>query len=167
MADIDRVFAQFHGKAPSGGRQREVLNIRRRGRDQGVRAVEVVHARSERPPVGEPPGRPATMRSATWSDGFPVKPMLVSPVEAPAPPEVAEPKRHVMPAWQPAQPAESPGAEKVERMERPHRRGRSRALPTSADPFDEQDEGANCLRCGHRIQEARARRGLMTCAGCG
>jgi hypothetical protein len=36
-----------------------------------------------------------------------------------------------------------------------------------ADPFDANDDGANCLRCGYAVEPARERRGLMTCAGCG
>jgi hypothetical protein len=42
--------------------------------------------------------------------------------------------------------------------------GRSRRV---ADPFDANDEGANCLRCGYVVERARERRGLMTCAECG
>jgi hypothetical protein len=36
-----------------------------------------------------------------------------------------------------------------------------------ADPFDADDDGANCLRCGYMVEPARERRGLMTCAACG
>jgi hypothetical protein len=36
-----------------------------------------------------------------------------------------------------------------------------------ADPFDATDDGTNCIGCGYAIEPARAKRGLMTCAGCG
>jgi hypothetical protein len=36
-----------------------------------------------------------------------------------------------------------------------------------ADPFDAEDDGANCLRCGYLVEPAREKRGLMTCAACG
>jgi hypothetical protein len=36
-----------------------------------------------------------------------------------------------------------------------------------ADPFDIDDHGANCIRCGYAIASAREKRGLTTCAGCG
>lgn len=63
--------------------------------------------------------------------------------------------------------AEEPVAE-------PHRsRGRPRKQPGSpptrrvADPFDIEDCGANCMRCGYAVEPAREKRGLMTCAECG
>ncbi|TDH58003.1 hypothetical protein E2C06_34885 [Dankookia rubra] len=36
-----------------------------------------------------------------------------------------------------------------------------------ADPFAEDDDGANCIRCGYLVEPAREKRGLLTCAGCG
>jgi hypothetical protein len=36
-----------------------------------------------------------------------------------------------------------------------------------ADPFAQDDVGANCLRCGYLVEPAREKRGLLTCAGCG
>jgi cell division septation protein DedD len=36
-----------------------------------------------------------------------------------------------------------------------------------ADPLAEDDDGANCLRCGYLVEAARDRRGLRTCAACG
>jgi hypothetical protein len=35
------------------------------------------------------------------------------------------------------------------------------------NPFNNEHDGANCLRCGYRVDDARASRALMTCAGCG
>jgi hypothetical protein len=57
------------------------------------------------------------------------------------------------------------------------RRGRS-GLPTRirtsksqtrrfADPFDDDESGANCFRCGYLVEQARESRGLMTCSKCG
>jgi len=36
-----------------------------------------------------------------------------------------------------------------------------------ADPFAEDDDGANCIRCGYLVERARETRGLITCAKCG
>jgi len=35
------------------------------------------------------------------------------------------------------------------------------------DPFDAEDDGANCMRCGYAVEPAREKRGLLTCAHCG
>jgi hypothetical protein len=35
-----------------------------------------------------------------------------------------------------------------------------------ADPFAEDDSGANCIRCGYLVEQSRERRGLMTCSKC-
>jgi len=35
------------------------------------------------------------------------------------------------------------------------------------DPFNSDDDGASCMRCGYLIESSRERRGLMTCAECG
>jgi hypothetical protein len=36
-----------------------------------------------------------------------------------------------------------------------------------ADPFDADDDLANCMRCGYAIEPEREKRGLMTCSECG
>jgi hypothetical protein len=36
-----------------------------------------------------------------------------------------------------------------------------------ADPFADDDTGANCLRCGYLVERAREDRGKMTCSRCG
>jgi hypothetical protein len=82
-----------------------------------------------------------------------------------------------MPAWQPSvvepapEPAPAAPSESAQtttsppaRRERRTANGPGRRV---ADPFDADDDGANCLRCGYVIERARERRGLMTCAGCG
>jgi hypothetical protein len=169
MTDQNHVFARFRDDAPGATPQREMLNVRRRGSMGGTRAVEVVHVKSGRAAVQEQPDRPTNLRSAAWSDGFPVKPTVAAAAEtfAPRPPE--EPRAHIMPAWQPS---ETEHKVVAEQSPSPRPRGRPRKSPlqtatTSADPFDDQDDGVNCLRCGYRVQDSRAGRGLMTCAGCG
>jgi hypothetical protein len=169
MTDIHRVFARFHDDSPEPSPQREVLNVRRRGSGHATRTVEVVHVKSGRPAREERRVPPSSVRAAVWSEGFPTKPAVANPMEALEARAVAEPKAHVMPAWQPSE-VVSPEAEKATQPSRPRDRPRKLALPSSvgsADPFDDEDTGANCLRCGYRIQDARASRGLLTCADCG
>jgi hypothetical protein len=36
-----------------------------------------------------------------------------------------------------------------------------------ADPFADDDSGANCLRCGYLVERAREDCGKMTCSQCG
>jgi len=35
-----------------------------------------------------------------------------------------------------------------------------------ADPFADDDSGANCIRCGYLVEPAREKRGLWTCSNC-
>jgi hypothetical protein len=81
-----------------------------------------------------------------------------------------------MPIWAPKLPepesVETPAPREAARtgLEPPARgarQPRGSSTRSVADPFDDTDERANCLRCGYAIQPARERRGLMTCAGCG
>jgi len=85
----------------------------------------------------------------------------------------AEPVAHLMPAWERtavereveptlAAPSE-PAQPRAKRARRPVA-AESRHV---ADPFDANDDGANCLRCGYAVEPARERRGMMTCARCG
>ncbi|WP_256337028.1 hypothetical protein [Belnapia rosea] len=36
-----------------------------------------------------------------------------------------------------------------------------------ADPFAEDDDRANCTRCGYLVEQKREARGLKTCSQCG
>jgi hypothetical protein len=178
MSEIDDVFANFRDeKAPTTDR-RETRSIPQRGA-RGSRTVEVVHVRSGSTPRSTDQPRQSSfgVRAAAWDDGFPARQAPQRPA-APQPPlsVPVEPTFHIMPARSPSVPA----AEAAPVVPDPNpviatRRGRGRprkqavAQPKRhvADPFDANDDGANCLRCGYAIQPARERRGLMTCAACG
>ena len=74
-----------------------------------------------------------------------------------------------MPAWEPA-PVEAsevaPPLDPPVRIRAP----RSPAPATArrvADPFDAEDDGANCMRCGYAVEAVREKRGLLTCGRCG
>lgn len=180
MSDIDRVFSRFVGKKPESSDKRELLNIPRKGNAQGSRVVEVVHVRSGGTSAGKAPSRRLTLndRSETWERGFPARPLSPQPVLAePEAPPLAKPVTHVMPMWEPAAvefdaapptataeplvvaPGPSEDAPRPATKRRPARR--------VADPFDVNDDAANCLRCGYAVESAREKRGLMTCAACG
>lgn len=169
MTDIHQVFARFRDESPEPLPQREVLSIPRRGAGHGTRTVEVVHVKSRRPAPEERPSRPSSVRAAIWSDGFPTKPAVADPMKALEARPVAEPTAHVMPAWQRSE-ASTPAPEETAQPPRPRGRPRKLALPNSvgsADPFSDEDDGTNCIRCGYRVQDARASRGLLVCASCG
>jgi hypothetical protein len=170
MSEIDRVFARLGGGQAAGSDQRELLNIPRKGNSTGSRVVEVVRLPSRRTPAGQDQAqRPAfKVRAQTWEDGFPAR--TAAPAAPPPEPpavEAPEPVAHVMPLWErtvvapepepPPPPAEAP---------QPRQR-RTAAGRGVADPFDAGDDRANCLRCGYVVEQARERRGLLTCAACG
>jgi hypothetical protein len=195
MADIDHVFARFRDGHAAPQQQRELLSIPRKGRSSGSRTVEVVHVRSgsssksqdQRP-------RESGVRAATWTEGFPTKPLAnQAPVELSAPAEPQQPAVHFMSMWESSRADPESTQLEPKRRGRPRkivnetalitadpsapqpaakRRGRPRKMaretaPITADPFDPNDDGANCLRCGCLVQPAREKRGLMTCASCG
>lgn len=180
MDDIDRVFARFKDDKPEPANRRETLSIPRRNGAGGSRTVEVVHLRSGAGSKDRPQRADPRVRAASWDGGFQAK----QPVATPAPPSPAAaatpPTTHVMPAWEPPAPkAASPPPGSPNEAEAPDsaaRRGRGRPrkevrpAPRArhvADPFDADDDGANCMRCGYAIEPAREKRGLLTCAGCG
>ena len=181
MDDIDRVFARFKDDKPEPADRREMLSIPRRNGAGGSRTVEVVHVRSGRGTMDRPQRLDPRVRAASWDGGFQAKQPITTPA-APAPVTVAAttPATHVMPAWEPAATKEAssdPGSLNVAEapdVAVPRGRGRARkdahTTPPArhvADPFDADDDGANCLRCGYAIEPAREKRGLMTCSGCG
>lgn len=175
MSEIDRVFARFQDGRSTSTDRREVRTVPGRG-TRGSRVVEVVHLRSGAPAANGEAARQAgaSLRAATWDEGFPARQAPQPPM--PEPPRVVaavEPTVHLMPAWEPTVPA-APVAEEPVAVEvgpppavRPSRRAIGIESRPIADPFDSADEGANCLRCGYLVEPARERRGLMTCAACG
>jgi hypothetical protein len=87
---------------------------------------------------------------------------------------------HVMEAWEPsprqpetppvAKPAEPPVGTAVVERRKPRISKPNTQMVTPrhfADPFADDDGGANCIRCGHLVERAREKRGLTTCSQCG
>lgn len=178
MTDIDRVFARFSAPGAAATPSRQTVTVPGRG-TRGSRVVEVVRLRSGRSAAEAAPARhAANIGAAAW--GAEVSSKGSAPVRAAATPTAAAPPSpqpvvHVMPAWQP-KPVEvqpTPSREETEASSLPAapkapRRTRSGPTPRRvADPFDANDEGANCLRCGYAVEPVRERRGLMICVGCG
>jgi hypothetical protein len=161
MSDIDRVFARLGGGQPAAGEQRGVRSIPRRGAT-GSRVVEVVRM----PPRREAGTHRQSRRVAfnvhaqTWEDGFPARSLPCSP--EPTRPAMAELVAHPMPMWERA--ADEPALPPRGRRAAQTADGAGRRV---ADPFDMEDDRANCLRCGYVIEPGRGRRGLMTCPACG
>ena len=185
MSEADRVFSGRRGQgaqAPFGEKRHIVTAPRRSGPGAGKsRVVEVVHVRRDgaRPVEDHPPPAPWNQRAETWPEGFRAKPAQPLPPQdiPPAVPDPAPPVVHVMPMWepqQPAQPVTEPDEPLVEPAMAEQHRPRTLKAKTPkntarhfADPFAEGDEGANCLRCGYLVEPARERRGLLTCSSCG
>lgn len=175
MDDKDRVFSRFQENKPAASDRRELLTIPRRAGAVGSRVVEVVHVRAAGA-ARERPRRPdAHVRAASWEGGFPARqaPSVPAPAEPP-PAEAAKPTAHVMPAWEPAAAAVEAAAPAHAEVRRPAvAKAAARPGPTApkparrvADPFDTEDDGANCMRCGYAIEPEREMRGLLTCARC-
>jgi len=177
MEDKDRVFARFKDDKPAASDRRELLTIPRRAGAMGSRVVEVVHVRSGSAVKDRPKRVDTQVRAASWEGGFPAR--QASPTSVPIPTEAsdaktAQPITYVMPAWEPT-PAEADAAPTVRAMEpivaarrgrgQPRERTANAPVRRVADPFDVNDDGANCMRCGYAIEPAREKRGLMTCAG--
>ena len=181
MDEKDRVFARFKDEQPEAADRHERLTILRPARASGSRVVEVVRLRGTAAGTDRPRRVDTRVRAASWDDGFPAKrPAVAGPLVDLAAVGIAEstaPVTHVMPAWQPAptpSAAEVAPAPSVEPPMAPRRgRGRPRKETRSAparpiaDPFDADDDRANCMRCGYAIDPGRESRGLMTCAPCG
>lgn len=187
MSEADRVFPRQkeQGAQASSGEKRLILSApRRSGIGAGKsRVVEVVHVRRDRSRSTEDRSRPApwNVRAETWPDGFRAKsaPPLPQHGIQPVAPEPAQPTAHVMPMWepspqQPAQPVAKPAEPPVEVAVVERRKPRTSKPHTSkvtarqfADPFADDDSGANCIRCGYLVEQAREKRGLMTCSKCG
>jgi len=122
------------------------------------------------------------VRTEIWpEEGFRAASALPLPQQdmPPVAPEPAQPTVHVMPMWepspqQPAQPVVAPAELPIETAVVEPRRPRTAKPKTPkamarrfADPFANDDTGANCIRCGYLIEQAREKRGLITCSTCG
>lgn len=178
MSEIERVFARFRDDKSPAGERREIRNIPQRG-PHVSRTVTVVHVRSGVPTCAADRARPPAfgVRAASWEDGFPARDAAPPFPKAPTPTAAPVTQTyHLMPARLPSvRTAEaSPTVPHLEPVVAVHRSSGQPRKQTSvapigrvADPFDASDDGANCLRCGHLVEQARERRGLMTCASCG
>ena len=83
------------------------------------------------------------------------RPRKVAATWAPPSPDAAP----VPPAEPPVALRRGPGRPRKETLSAPARH--------IADPFNADDDRANCMRCGYAIDPGRESRGLMTCAPCG
>jgi hypothetical protein len=176
MSDIDRVFARLGGGNSAASKEGELQSVPRRGRASTSRVVEVVRLKFQGAlrDQNQLQHSSSGVRAQTWPNGFPTR----STPAASAPPQppmakAPEPVGHLMPmrsllAERPLPPAPADAAPErtpaPARLARRQSGGQSRRI---ADPFDPNDEGANCQRCGYAVEPARERRGLMTCAPCG
>jgi hypothetical protein len=183
MSEVDRIFpprAEGADVTKAGEKRFIRATSRKRGLASAqTRIVEVVHLRSSKSkPADEPRQRVVARQHAeSWPDGFRAKTAApesifgVAPVESkPSPPTV-----HVMAGWDPSPkpPAAIPpppvdavaaGGQQPLASRRKAPRAVSRRF---ADPFADDDTGANCLRCGYLVERAREDRGKMTCSRCG
>ncbi len=183
MSEADRVFPRHkeQGAQPSSGEKRHILSAPRRGSlgSGKSRVVEVVHVQRGRAEPTKHRQRPApcNVRAETWAEGFRAKSATPYPQHEipPAAAEPAEPTVHVMAMWeptpqQPAQPVEPPVEAAIAEDRKP-RFSKPRTPKVTvrhfADPFTDDDSGANCIRCGYLVEPGREKRGLWTCSKCG
>jgi hypothetical protein len=188
MSEADRVFPRHdeRGAQSSSTEKRLILSAPRRG-SLGAgksRVVEVVHVRRGMSEPKEARPRPTHwgVRAATWPEGFSAKsaPPLPPPDIHPIVPAPQEPTVHVMPMWEPSpppqpvpsavEPAPPPLGVAIVEPRKP-RATKPKSLKATerrfADPFADDDKGANCIRCGYLVELGREKQGLMTCSKCG
>jgi hypothetical protein len=183
MSEADQVFPrqERQGAQTASGEKRLIHSAPRKG-GKG-RVVEVVHVQQGRSRSTEDRSRPApwSVRAETWPEGFRAKSAPPPPQHdiQPVAPEPTQPTVHIMPMWepsqqQPAQPVAKPAEPLVETAAFEHRKPRT-SQPKApkvtarrfADPFASDDSGANCIRCGYLVEQAREKRGLRACSSCG
>ena len=187
MSEANRVFPRQDkpGAQTASVDRRFIVSAPRRSGSGGGkgRVVEVVHVRRNRPRPIDNHSRPASwsVGAETWPEGVRAASALPLPQQdiPPVAPEPAQPTVHVMPMWepspqQPAQPVVAPAEPPVETAVIERRKPRTSKPKTPkatarrfADPFAQNDTGANCIRCGYLVEQAREERGLMTCSTCG
>jgi hypothetical protein len=187
MSEADRVFPRRDEQEvqPSSSETRLIVSApRKRGFGGGKsRVVEVVHVRRGGAKPAEARSRPApwSVRAETWPEGFRAKSPAPLPQQdiQPVVTEPAQPTVHVMAMWEPSveeptQPETKPAEPSAETavIHRRNPRVSKASTPKAiarrfADPFADDDSGANCLLCGYLVEPAREKRGLMTCSQCG
>ena len=181
MSEIDDIFARLGGGRIANTDQSDRRDIPRRGKASGSRVVEVVHLTTRRPSAGAAVTHrtESGVRAQTWDGGFPTRsaPHASSQSQQPVSAKAPEQVGHVIVRWEPvAEVAAStpPAPMHVEvqprLMDEPTapsvRSGTTSQARPVADPFDPEDDRANCLRCGYAVEAGRDRRGLTTCAAC-
>jgi hypothetical protein len=183
MSEVDRVFpprAEEADVVKAGEKRFIQATSRKRGLASAqTRIVEVVHLRSTRSkPADEPRQRVVARQHAeSWPDGFRAK--TAGPKStfeaAPFVPEPSPPTVHVMAAWDPSPkppaatppPAADAVTAEAQQQPAPQRKAPRAVSRRFADPFADDDSGANCLRCGYLVERAREDCGKMTCSQCG
>lgn len=169
MSDIDHVFARFSTAGVTETPSRQTVTIPARG-TRSSRVVQVVHLRRGARAVEAPARHASDVGGAAWGEEISGKGSPPAPaVPESTTPSAPQPVVHVLPAWEPRQ---SAAEEIVDVAARRRRRGTTQrstgdAEPRRiADPFDANDDSANCIRCGYLVEPARENRGLLTCATC-
>jgi hypothetical protein len=171
---------RLRGAAAGTDRPRRVdTHVRAESWDDGFPAKRTSAALSSAEPAPSGNAAPVTHVMPAWEPA-PILPAADGVPAEPGEPSVAPSRgrgrpRKVAATWAPTTP--SPDAAPVPPAATPvaTRRGPGRPREETlgapakriADPFDADDDRANCMRCGYAIEPARERRGLMTCAGCG
>lgn len=183
MTEVDRVFSGMQGRPgqPTNIEQRIIQHRHRQGGASHIRTrvVEVVHVRrnGKRPVDGQ--ANPVSAAEVSPEDfgGRPEKRSSGIGI-APATFEPPQPVVHVMPMWEPSveegQLVAPPDGASTEAPAPSPRNRRAQSAPARqasarpyANPFAEDEGGANCLRCGYLVEPERERRGWLTCATCG
>jgi hypothetical protein len=186
MFEANQVFPHREApdaQSPSAERRLILAHSRKKGSGSGSRVVEVVQVRrgNAKRPDDHSPSELRNVRAEAWPEGFRAKsPGPVPPDDLrPATSEPTQPVAHVMPMWEPclqqaappaAKPANPPVRASTVKGVRKHAAKPSAPKVAErhfANPFAETDDGANCVRCGYLVEQARDRRGLRTCSRCG
>lgn len=180
MSEIDDIFARLGGGRIANTDARDHRDIPRRGKAGGSRIVEVVHLTTGRSGVGSAAARrtESGVRAQTWDGGFPTR---SAPSSSPSTQTVAlkspEQVGHIIDRWEPVvdvAPSPEPAPAPVELQPDPGdettartaRGGTRQNLRPVANPFNPENDRANCLRCGYVVEPGRDRLGLTTCADC-
>lgn len=166
MSEVDRVFSRHPRRDAPLTETQHIVTAPRKNRAGTIatRVVEVVrvsHGRSK-PRADQPHRAPWNAHAETWPDGFRAQSSPPAPPPDAQPPALAPaaPIVHVMPMWEPAtqqpvaldeQAAELPSSTLIAARRKPRdpkSNPNKMTLQRFADPFAEDDDGANCLRCG-------------------